>query len=244
MVSNKDVEGAETAGVQAPVVLSEGAGVALGSVFNRLIKPKGRERASKKTTGKRPRSEKTPIVLAESDEVQKSLAEDKQEQRKYKEAKKAKLKFENNALVIPDAATNAALEKELLATATKGAVALFNAVSKAQKLGEEKASGKAKKKGPPVSRESFMDMMRAGVSKDGKPADDNEASGSEPSDDGDGREANKRGAKWLKNDFLTAGSRKLKDWDREAPPGEESSSSDDESDDDEKSDSQGSGSDD
>lgn len=242
MVTNKDVEGTDATAVQAPVVLSEGAGVALGSVFNRLVKPKASGRGSKKATGKRPRSENTPIVLAGSDEVQKSLEEDKKERQKYKEAKRAKLQFENNALVIPDAATNAALEKELLATATKGAVALFNAVSKAQKIGEEKASGKAKKKGPPVSRESFMDMMRAGVNKDEKPTEDKEASERAPSDDDDGQEAKKSGAKWLKNDFLTAGSRKLKDWDREAPPGEDSTSSDDESDD-ENPDSQGSDSD-
>lgn len=232
MVTNKDAKDVEKAVVAAPVVLSEGAGVALGSVFNRLLKSKGGARGSRVTGKKRPRSEKGPVVLKENEDAQKSLAEEKKDRKEYKESKKAKLKFENNALVIPDAATNAALEKELLATATKGAVALFNAVSKAQKLNDEVSTGKAKKKGPPVSRESFMDMMRAGVNKEAKPTEDNDASEHYPSDEDAGR-AKKPGAKWLKNDFLTAGSRKLKDWDREAPAGEESSSSDDESSDDE-----------
>lgn len=222
----KDDKKNEADPAPAPVVLSEGAGVALGSVFNRLVKPKGGERGSKFSGKKRPRSEKGPVVLAESEEVQKNLAEEKKERNNYREAKKAKLKFENNALVIPDAATNAILEKELLTTATKGAVALFNAVSKAQKLSEEVSNGKTKKKGPPVSRESFMDMMRAGVNNDKAAA--NGGSGNDSSDD-DAGQSNKPGAKWLKNDFLTAGSKKLKDWDREAPPEEEISSSDDES---------------
>lgn len=214
----------------APVVLSEGAGVALGSVFNRLVKPKS-SRGSRVTGKKRPRSEKASVVLAENEDVQKSLAEEKKLRKEYKEAKKAKLQFENNALVIPDAATNAALEKDLLATATKGAVALFNAVAKAQKMNEDE-KGSNKKKGPPVSRESFMSMMRAGVSKDAA-SDAGKKVEEEGSSDEEASAMRKQGAKWLKNDFLTAGSTKLKDFDREAPVGEESSSSDDESSDDE-----------
>lgn len=225
MVSPKNAEVIDEQKGPSPVVLSEGAGIALGSVFSRLIKPRASEQLG--TSGrKRPRSEKAPVVLIESEEVQESLAEEKEERRKYKEAKKAKLKFETNALVIPDAATGATLEKQLLMTATKGAVALFNAVSKAQKVVEQKPAGK-KKKGPPISRESFMDIMRAGINKEVPSKPETNKLENESSDEED--KVVKPGAKWLKEDYLTAGSKKLKDWDKDAPENEDSSSEDSDS---------------
>lgn len=230
MVSTKEpAEADKPSTTQAPesrpVVLSEGAGIALGSVFSRLIKPTASERLEK-TRGKRPRSEKPSVVFAQSEEVQEDLAKEKEEKRKVREAKKAKTQFENNALVIPDAATGAALEKELLVTATKGAVALFNAVSKAQKIAEEKPTRK-KRSGPAVSRESFMDMMRAGVNKSVPSAERNA-----PESDSSDSDANAgaTGAKWLKEDFLTLRSKKLKDWDEDSSDGGDSSDDGDSSD--------------
>lgn len=216
------MEEAEARAEPAPVVLSEGAGIALGSVFARLIKPRASERAL--TLGKRPRSEKAPVMFIESEEVQESLAEEKEERRKFKEAKKAKQKFESNGLVIPDAATGAPLEKDLLKTATKGAVALFNAVSKAHKIAEEKPAGKKKKKGPPISRENFMDIMKAGVNKESAPKPQGVQQGNDSSDEE--VKPVKSGAKWLQDDYLTAGSKKLRDWEKDASENAMESSSD------------------
>lgn len=197
----------------APVVLSEGAAVALGSALSRFIVPPKGDSKRSKLSGKRPRADHKPVVLAENEQVQKELHEEREQKKRFKEQRLEKLKFENNSRVIPDAATGAALEKELLTTATKGAVALFNAVAKAQKAAEELAA-KDKKKGPPVSRESFMQLLKKGINKSStlpnKP---------DKQDDGDSIAGNidgpaKSTAKWLKDDFLTSGAKKLKDWDK------------------------------
>ena len=181
-----------------PVVLSEGAGRALSNAVGRLLKPeKGQPRE------KRPRSRLG--ILADNEEVQKESEQAIADRRKDKEAKKARLQFESNAKVIPDAATDAQLEKELLAIATRGAVSLFNAVAKAQKASAEKENEAKRKssKGAPVSRESFMNMIRTGTANP-EPA----ASRSEDEEESENK------AKWLKDDYLTAGSKKLKDWDK------------------------------
>lgn len=188
-----------------PVILSEGAGVALGNVFNRLVNP-----SQPKTTGKRPRSSKSPVVLAESEELHESLIAEQEERRKSREVKRARQTFETNALIVPDAATGAALEKELLVTATKGAVVLFNAVAKAQK-GRGGRAGKGGK-GEMVSKDSFMSMMRAGV---GKKAEAGERKAGDELSDGEDEEEQGGGAKWLRNDYLTARSKTLRDWDKE-----------------------------
>lgn len=199
-------------------VLSEGAGIALGSVVGRLLRAPKRPRVP----GDR------AVVLAQSAEVAAAAEEEREERRKNRETKRAKIAFEANARVVPDAATSVVLEKALLATATRGAVALFNAVAKAQRPAKEagKKKGKAEK-GIPVSRESFMDMMRAGVKKDGDDDDDHE----EEADKDDDAEMPK--VKWLKDDFLSAGSKKLKDFDRELNESDrhDSSDNDDDSDD-------------
>ena len=78
----------------------------------------------------------------------------------------AKLRFGSNARVTPGAATGAAPARQLLNTATQGAVNLFNAVAKAQRTaraGMTKESGRVKAKGKPVSRDSFMSMIKASV---------------------------------------------------------------------------------
>lgn len=150
-------------------------------------------------------------MLAESEEVHDSLVAEQEERRKSREVKRARQTFETNALVVPDAATAAALEKELLVTATKGAVALFNAVAKAQRGRGGRAREGAK--GEVVSKESFMSMMRAGV---GKKVEVGEKKvGDEVSEDEGERGG---GAEWLRTDYLTTKSKTLRDWDKEAAP--------------------------
>lgn len=211
------------------VILSEGAGLALGSVFSRVIKPRSGGDRSEKASGKRPRS---TVVFAESEEVRESLVEKKEERRKFKEARKANLQFESNARVVPDAATDAALEKELLATATKGAVALFNAVAKAQKIAEDGGTADGKK-GKPVSRKAFMDMMKAGVNKNAMVAESEKAEQDSEEDEDTEKKVIASGAKWLQDDFLTGGAKKLKDWDKKASDEAVSESSEEEGVDDE-----------
>lgn len=212
---------------KVPVVLSEGASIALGSVLSRFVAPVTDGKRTN-VNGKRPRPvTKGPkhIVLADNEEVQASLTQQREQRQKLKQQKRAKLQFESNSRVIPDVALGAALERELIATATKGSVALFNAVAKAQKIAEE-VSAKEKKKGPPVSRENFMDMMKAGVSKSvALPT------GKRPTDEGDESSGDKEKAsdkpsdsvKWLKDDFMTIGANKLKEWDREEEDDDEDS---------------------
>lgn len=206
MVSTEAMPANEEPTALPTIILSEGAGIALGSVFWRLVK---------KRTAKRPRST-THIVLSANEDVRKTLNATREEKKRVKDAKLAKHKFENNGRVIPDAATNAALEKELVVTATKGAVALFNAVSKARKAAEDNAQ-KSGKKGPVVSSDNFMDMMRSGIRKSGSVSEKGVGEGEdlEESEDDEGTEQPTGSkAKWLKDDYLTRASKKLKDWDK------------------------------
>lgn len=194
----------------APPVLSEGASIALGNVFTRLINQGTQETSSSKATGKRPRPPKNPVVLAESEEVRKNLDAEREERLKSREAKRARQLFETNALVIPDAATGATLEKELLVTATKGAVALFNAVSKAQRESQAKRTRSVNAgKRETVTKESFLSMIRSGV---GKKVHGDERVKDELNE----KEKQGEGAAWLRKDFLMGKSKALKDWDKEA----------------------------
>lgn len=223
MVTSRDIRDEAEDRTPGPLVLSEGAGIALGTVFKRIVTSKPSHK--RKAIEKRPRPGKTPVVFADSEEVQKNLALKKKENKRLKEARKVKLQFESNGRIIPDAATGAALEKELIATATKGAVALFNAVSKAQKVSDNDGT-KGDKKKAPISKEAFMDMMVAGVNKTTLvPGSDAPPSHLERSSKDEGRI--KSSAKWLEDDFMTTASRKLKDWDKKGNSASSESSSED-----------------
>lgn len=227
----------------AATVLSEGAGVALGNVLSRLIEPSVGEGQRRKTTGKRPRADRKPVVLADNEDVRDRLQREREDNKRLKLLRMEKMQFEKNARVIPNVTLNATLEKALLGTATKGAVALFNAVAKAQKAADE-LSAKEKKKGPPVSRDNFMNMMKASVTKSmalpavnpRKQVDDGLSA-----DEGIPASAS---AKWLKDDFLTAGAEKLKQWDQEGGNADSSSEDGDDELEDEREGDEGSSSDD
>ncbi len=153
------------------LILSAGAAQALSVVAARVLK--------------RPRP-----VLSANDEVKEADRRRAEEVRREREAKRVRLAFEANARVVPDAATDVARERALRATATRGAVALFNAVASAQR-------GSSKEK--PVDKEAFMGMLKRGVTNMEEEDEDEEVK-----------------ADWLKDDYLTKNSRKLKDFDASA----------------------------
>lgn len=211
-----------TGQVQETPALSEGAAVALGNVLSRVIPSADSSigKTSGKSTGKRPRPLSKgkeglkPVVLTENEETLKELAEDIEQRRRQKEHKRAKLRFQQNAHVIPDAATGVTLEKSLLTIATKGTVALFNAVAKAQKVRKDDHMAE-KQKGPPVSKKAFLDMMKAGVEKsDELLASAEKSIRHESESEDDGAKHVHPQAKWLQDDFLTNKAKHLKDWDR------------------------------
>lgn len=208
------------ANVKEGVVLSQGAAVALGNALSRVIPSTGLESSKKsvKQKGKRPRpstdttGSNKPIVLAENEDVLKEISEEREQKRRQKEHKKKKLQFEQNARVVPDAATGAALEKTFLTIATKGTVALFNAVSKAQKVSNVKKSS-MKQKGPAISKKAFMEMMKENIEKTNTAP--LQATIKDQSDtDSETKKPTRLKAKWLKEDYLISKDKKLKDWDR------------------------------
>lgn len=152
---------------QNTIILSAGAAQALSTVAARVLK--------------RPRA-----VLSANDEVKEAERQHAKQVCRERDAKRVRLAFEANARVVPDAATDAARERTLRATATKGAVALFNAVTNAQR-------GMASEK--PVDKDMFMGMLKRGVA--------------QVEDD----EVVEEKADWLKDDYLTKNSRKLRHFD-------------------------------
>ncbi len=143
------------------VPLSSGAGRALGSVLARLFEAKPLKRG-RSAPG-------LGLILGADEDLAEAAAEDADERARDRAAKKARIAFEALARVVPDAATGAPTEKRLRETATKGVVALFNAVSKAQK-GAVAEDAPGKKKSAAVSREGFMSLLREGVTKCSAPS--------------------------------------------------------------------------
>lgn len=236
------------------ILISDGAAIALGSALSRFLSYDQQKRSAKKGSTKRSRlipkyseNNNKPIVLIENEEVNKELSELLEQKKKYKIQRQRKITFESNARVIPDAATGIVMEKLLLQTATKGSVALFNAVSKAQKTAADEVAKVARKKkqDKAVSKESFMKLMKAGINKNlamAMPMNiDQKSHKMDDDDDVDEVEGKKEehvagqggSAKWLRDDFLTSGSKKMNDWDKEDNEPVEESSEESENDDDE-----------
>jgi Rrp15p len=186
-----------------PAPLSSGAGRALGTVLKRLLDSSKDASNGIHVSRKRPRGE-LGLILAGDEDVANAAAEEQAETAKDRESRRVRLRFEGLGRVVPDAATGAVAEKEMRETATRGVLALFNAVAKAQKAASTDSGQTpgAAKKAEVVTRESFMEMIRAGVERPSK--------GEVEAD----RE-NKNGAKWMRDDYMTEGARKLKYWNRE-----------------------------
>lgn len=159
--------------------LSAGACKALSSVLARLLSAPFPEASGG-----------AGLVLGGDDEVVKAAAEEMADVARGREARRERRRFEGAARVVPDAATGAAIERKLRETGTRGVVALFNAVRKAQKGGEEE--------GEVVSKEGFLEMVRKGIGRE------------EGVEDGE-----RLGADWMKDDYATKGSGKTKAFLRE-----------------------------
>uniref|UniRef100_A0A7S0BEW1 RRP15-like protein n=1 Tax=Rhodosorus marinus TaxID=101924 RepID=A0A7S0BEW1_9RHOD len=154
------------------------------------------------------------IELPEGKHLKRRKLMRKREKQKVKDdvlRRSDRLKLAENARVIPDAATDIEKERRLRRIATKGAVALFNAVAKVQRDSERDEEKKEDKKNSrKVSKDDFMRMVKEGKDYE---------TGEIDSDDG---EADGRG-EWV---ALTAegeskASAKLKDWDRNDVDSEE-----------------------
>ncbi|KAJ8908535.1 hypothetical protein NDN08_005241 [Rhodosorus marinus] len=154
------------------------------------------------------------IELPEGKHLKRRKLMRKREKQKVKDEvirRSDRLKLAENARVIPDAATDIEKERRLRRIATKGAVALFNAVAKVQRdsvRDEEKKENKRKSK--TVNKDEFMRMVKEG--NDFSPGDVD-------IDDG---EAKGRG-EWaaLTAEGESKASSKLKDWDRNDVDSEE-----------------------
>jgi hypothetical protein len=185
-----------------PPPLSSGAGRALGTVLKRLLDPSKDANNGIASASKRPRGD-LGLILAADEDVAEAAAEEQAETAKDRENRRARLQFQGLGRVYPDAATNAPLEKNLRETATRGVLALFNAVAKAQKVADVgKSAPDGTKNKEAVTRESFMEMIRAGVAKTSKTVDE-------------GDQGPHAGAKWMNDDYMTEGARKLKNWNKE-----------------------------
>lgn len=212
--------------------LSHGACRALGTVLGRLLESPGNDRDSERSSRKkRPRGH-VGLILSGDAEIASAATREREERARERENKRAKLHYESLARVVPDAATGAAMEKALRETATRGVVALFNAVAKSQKNLLSAANSSKKKLDPqgklgrqpqkePVTKEQFMKMIRSGL----KQQDDDASSSIRADSDDSGTEDKK--APWLEEDFLTKGSEKLKSWDRDTKLEDGSSADDD-----------------
>lgn len=133
-----EVDATPTAPDAPPVVLSAGAAQALAAVAGRVLR----------TGCKRPRTARG--LLTAAPDVAEEQARQAAANAEEKQRRKARKLFDEMARIVPDAATDAAREKQLRATATRGAVALFNAVARAQRGADN-----------PVQRDKFMNMLKS-----------------------------------------------------------------------------------
>lgn len=206
----------ELAGDAVPP-LSTGACKALGTVLGRLLGSSRDALDISQKYKKRPRGS-LGLILADDEDIAHAAAREIEERAHERESKRAKLRFEGLSRIVPDAATGALKEKALRETATKGVVALFNAVSKSQKAfssamesSKDKSSAhepsSRRKLKEPVTKEHFMNMIRTGVNQSSSVAQSGECGASDNSD------AEKKRADWLRDDFMTKGTEKLRNWD-------------------------------
>ncbi|XP_065185305.1 RRP15-like protein [Sycon ciliatum] len=105
-----------------------------------------------------------PVIL--SKRKAKHIAEFKAEAKKKKLAVATRRDWEERQHTVPNLARDD-LERRLHATATKGVVKLFNAVSKQQKIIKEKleeapTEAKREKVVTAISKDNFLDMLRGG----------------------------------------------------------------------------------
>lgn len=158
-------------------------------------------------------------ILAKSKSLAERQAKDAQLVVKDREAKRARLEMKQRGRVQPKPKGQDpdadATEKELLKTATRGVVKLFNAVAKAQKQMRESQDMTGNRlKAAKASRSSFIDELKNRQS-GGKVKDVKGRNGNEEDKDNDENGGKQPGWDVLKDGFAgLGGGSKMKDWDR------------------------------
>lgn len=221
-----DDESPSTGGGGACAPLSSGACRALGSVLARLLDDSRDGARAAGAAAKRPRRAGGPgLVLGGDEEVAEALEEEVAARAREREGKRERLRYEALARVVPDAATGGKEEKGMKETATKGVVALFNAVAKAQKGGDGGGKGEGRGKagrGEVVSKEGFMDLIREGIRKEG-------GRGEKEEEEDGGEEGD--AAEWMRDDYMTKAARKVRNFGKGGSGSEDGDEDDGEDDD-------------
>lgn len=121
-------------------------------------------------------------------------------------------------MVVPDITTGATLERQLRKIATRGVVALFNAISKHQKESEKEEASKnaaaVAKKAKSGSKASFLELLKASTT--GAAAAKGSGAGAGVDVAADAIEEKQEGSGgWgvLRDDYMM-GAKANKDWDR------------------------------
>ncbi|KAF0695653.1 Aste57867_13547 [Aphanomyces stellatus] len=145
--------------------------------------------------------EKAPILAKRVTSQMREISKDKKESSATKLSAKEKRAREEKDMVIPGPATMAS-DKALRAIATKGVVALFNAIAKHQH-GQQQQDGAKQIKS--LSKDSFLGLLKQQGKKSATPAQEAAAD----SDDDDDK------PNWsvVQDDFMMGA--KLKDWDKD-----------------------------
>eukprot|EP00128_Syssomonas_multiformis_P014452 Colp12_sorted_trinity150504_noHs@35506 len=154
-------------------------------------------------------------ILAKEKSMEKKLAKEKEDEKIRKEKIRAKREAKDRERVKPDV-RGLDEDRKLIRIATKGVVQLFNAVRDAQKnLEAEKESGKMKtstkeKAVLTQSKESFLDMLKSGGSKEKEAAGKKKASTKQAEGAKGEKEA---GWRVFRDDFMLDS--KMKDFDKQ-----------------------------
>ncbi|GAB5032981.1 rrp15-like protein [Nannochloropsis oceanica] len=128
---------------------------------------------------------KAPVLAKRRTPLMKDMEKEKRERHRAKEAAEEKRAALNHQLYVPDH-KDTERERQLRRIATRGVVALFNAVTKArqaQEDGGDAATGKAGGggKAKDMSKKDFLEMLKSSTSKTGSSAANSSSSSSSSS---------------------------------------------------------------
>ena len=135
----------------------------------------------------------------------KEIMKEREERNQRKQAAQQRRERKHAVMVIPDVSTNAK-ERVLKKIATKGVVALFNAISQYQREADGEAEKAEKERAEKEEREKaaksrFMKLLKTGITGGGS------------SGDREGAEDGQPGWKALRSDYLMGAN--MKDWENE-----------------------------
>jgi len=177
-------------------------------------------------------SKDVPVLEKRTTTIMKSIDAERNERTELKKAQAAKSLIRTKQLSQPGH-SNPEKERSLRKLATKGVVALFNAVAEAQRVQrdldeevggsssftkkEEKAAALAKVDIKKMSKSNFLDLLTGGET--GKkaaksaPADEDEE---DEDSDSDGQDPAGRGARWgaLRDDYIQEDEGVLRNWNK------------------------------